>query len=52
LVTHLPPALFGFRHVGQVLQFGKSKGLIRDHYPEEYTATLQSLKTQEGEPTE
>ena len=41
IVTHVPPALFGFRHVGEVLKIGgKSKGLIDDHRPENYVEGL------------
>lgn len=43
LITHLPPVLFGFRHVGAVYKVGKCVGItgIKDHYPERY---LESLK--------
>ena len=40
LVTHLPPVLFGFRHVVKVTKIGKSKGLIKDHYPDNYLEAL------------
>lgn len=40
IVTHVPPAIFGFRHVGEVVKIGKSKGIIKDHYPDEYRASL------------
>lgn len=42
LVTHLPPAVFGFHHVAEVLKVGKCKGLtgVKDHYPERYMAGL------------
>jgi hypothetical protein len=36
IVTHLPPRLFGFRHVGNVVQIkssGGNPGLIGAHYP-------------------
>lgn len=46
LVTHVPPVLFGFRHVGEVLTVGKSEGLIKDHYPERY---IEALTEREGE---
>lgn len=42
LITHVPPVLFGFRHICEVLPVGDSKGLIKDHYPEEYLASLAS----------
>ena len=41
IVTHLPPVLFGFRHVGEVKKIGKSAGLIKDHYPESYKLALK-----------
>ncbi len=41
LVTHLPPAIFGFRHVGVVMEIGESLGPIKDHYPERYTEALK-----------
>lgn len=41
IVTHVPPAIFGFRHVGTTIQIGKnSKGLIDDHRPENYAANM------------
>ena len=41
IVTHVPPAFFGFRHVGKVVKIGKkSKGLINDHRPENYAESL------------
>ena len=47
LVTHVPPALFGFRHVGDVLKIGETKGPIKDHYPDEYSAALQTIEREE-----
>ena len=43
IVTHVPPAIFGFRHISQVVKIGKgdSKGLIKDHYAEEYIRHLE-----------
>lgn len=43
IVTHVPPALFGFRHISEVVKIGKgdSVGLIKDHYNSEY---LEHLK--------
>lgn len=40
LVTHLPPVIFGFRHVGTVIKLGESVGPIKDHYPSRYEAVL------------
>lgn len=46
LVTHLPPVLFGFRHICEVLKVGKCTGItgILDHYPERYLEALEGLK--------
>jgi hypothetical protein len=43
IVTHVPPAIFGYRHISQVVKIGKgdSKGLIKDHYAEEYILHLE-----------
>lgn len=42
IVTHLPPAIFGFRHVGEILKIGrKSRGIIDDHRPESYIESLE-----------
>lgn len=51
IVTHLPPAIFGFRHMGEVWNIGKSEGPIKDHYPERYTEALAALakKKEAGE---
>ena len=42
LVTHLPPALFGYRHVGNILKIGRNKGYkpIESHYPDKYLKEL------------
>jgi len=42
LVTHLPPALLGYRHVGVRLRVGKHSWLLsaRDHTPRRYYASL------------
>lgn len=45
IVTHLPPVLFGFRHVGEVKKIGKSAGLIEDHYPKNYKQALKDGET-------
>lgn len=47
IVTHLPPAIFGFHHVCKVKKVGKSKGIIRDHMPENYIAGLEGEQTKE-----
>ncbi len=48
LVTHLPPALFGYRHVGRMIKVGKGlrRGPVAAHRPESY---LSALKPQKGE---
>lgn len=41
LVTHLPPVILGYRHIGRVKKIGEySEGLIKDHYPENYINAL------------
>ena len=47
LITHLPPLLFGFRHICEVVKVGESKGLIKDHYPSRYRYALKKGKTNE-----
>lgn len=46
VVTHLPPAVFGFRHVGKMLHIGKNKryGAVESHKQENYLAELRALK--------
>lgn len=43
IVTHVPPAIFGFRHIAQVVKIGKddSRGLVTDHTPGEYIRHLE-----------
>lgn len=38
LVTHVPPVLFGFHHVGELIEIGQNGGYapIESHYPEKY----------------
>lgn len=40
IVTHVPPALFGFRHVSKMVKIGKSNP-INDHRPEKYLFNLR-----------
>ena len=47
LITRLPPVVFGFRHVCEVVCIGKSEGPIKDHYPERYCRALQELEKRE-----
>lgn len=52
IVTHVPPAIFGFRHVESVLKIGEKGKLIRyrhfdcvsAHYPENYRISLGADK--------
>lgn len=48
LVTHLPPVIFGFRHVGKMIKIGKGQGYgpIDAHRPGNY---LYELKHYQGE---
>ena len=41
LITHLPPIIFGFRHLGNVFKIGISEGPIKDHFPEKYLSALE-----------
>lgn len=43
LVTHLPPLLFGFKHVGKLTKFGKEKRCIKAHTPQSVLEGLNSL---------
>ena len=40
VVTYLPPAFLGFRHVGEILEIGESKGPVKDHFAEYYLDAL------------
>lgn len=48
IVTRLPPVLFGFHHVCDVVRIGKTKGLIRDHFDSSYIESLSPLYIQKG----
>lgn len=43
IVTHVPPVLFGFRHICEVVEIGESLGLIRDHYQDRYIKALRDI---------
>lgn len=43
IVTHVPPALFGFRHVSKVVKIGQTNP-VKDHYPTEYLSHLEEMK--------
>lgn len=44
LVTKVPPAILGYRHIGNLLVIGRNKGYnpIESHYPENYTKELDN----------
>ncbi len=50
IVTHLPPILFFYRHVGLMLRVGKGKkyGLIGSHYPDKYIEELKIIERVHG----
>lgn len=43
LITHLPPMIFGYRNVGQMVRIGKQtrKSPIAAHYPDSYLRALE-----------
>jgi hypothetical protein len=43
IVTHVPPVLFGYHHISEIVEVGngESEGLIDDHRPENYLAHLK-----------
>ena len=45
IVTHLPPMLFGYRHIGKMVKIGQYKGYtpILSHYPNKYFKELGEL---------
>lgn len=45
IVTHVPPMLFGFRHVGNIIHIGKTAnyGPVDSHRPENYIKQLEKL---------
>ena len=45
IVTHVPPVLFGFRHITPIVKVGKgeSEGLIDDHRPDNYLKNLKGV---------
>ena len=52
IVTHLPPVLFGFRHVGNILHIGKGAkyGPVKSHRQESYLEQLTILQTSQKQP--
>lgn len=47
LITHLPPAFFGFRHACEVIRIGESIGLIVDHFSSQYQKALNNINYEE-----
>lgn len=50
LVTHLPPRLFGYKHVGLMRHIGRGAGYrpIKSHYPDKYLTELRLLEDKYG----
>ena len=48
IVTHAPPALFGYRHVGALIKIGRGKGYnpVGAHYAHNYKTELRNLYEQ------
>ena len=46
LVTHIPPALLGYRHAGRMIEVGKKTSLspVEDHRPENYLRGLSDSR--------
>jgi hypothetical protein len=46
IVTHCPPVIFGYRHVGHMLHIGKCKkyGPVRSHYPDKVKESLEEYE--------
>lgn len=50
IVTHVPPMIFGYRHVGNLRHIGKHGwyGLVDSHRPEAYRIELMKLQDEFG----
>lgn len=50
LVTHLPPVIFGYSHVGEMLKIGKKAkyGCIKSHYPDKILKSLEECPYNEN----
>lgn len=53
IVTHLPPALFGFRHVNKVTNLARQRQMkftflksVNDHYPFNYSQSIEYREVQ------
>lgn len=46
IVTHVPPAFMGYRHIGTILNIGSGKNLtpVGAHHPESYVDSLSAMK--------
>ena len=42
IVTHVPPKIFGFRHISELVEIGQTN-LVKDHYDKNYLLHLQEL---------
>lgn len=44
IVTHVPPVIFGFRHISEVVKIGRTSGnIVKDHYGSEYLKNLKGV---------
>lgn len=45
LVTHVPPMVLGYRHIGKLIKIGRGKGYrpIESHFPSNYKNELRDL---------
>ena len=52
IVTHVPPILFGFRHVGNIIHIGKNAkyGPVNSHRPENYLEQLEKMQLNNTQP--
>ena len=50
LVTHVPPKLFGYSHVGKLVKIGKKKkyNCIKSHYPSNISESLAEFEYNEN----
>lgn len=50
LVTHVPPKLFGYSHVGKLVKIGKKKkySCIKSHYPSNISESLAEFEYNEN----
>lgn len=46
IVTKMPPMIFGFRHLCEVLKIGKTKNPIDDHWSSSYTAGIKAWEAE------